>query len=96
MRAEIDFRSEALLDLQHFKAFEQKIILDGIEEFLTRDAAVESRKRKQLRRNVLAPWELRIGDYRVFYDPGEETVEVLSIGIKRHNELFIRGRKVVI
>jgi mRNA-degrading endonuclease RelE of RelBE toxin-antitoxin system len=59
------------------------------------DADVESRKRKRLRPNPLAPWELRIGSYRVFYEIRErQHVRILAVGHKQHNEIFIRGRKV--
>jgi len=61
------------------------------------DADVETKRRKQLRPNPIAPWELRIGDYRVFYEvPEAGVVRVLAVGDKRHNELFIRGRRVEI
>ena len=49
-----------------------------------------------MRPNPLAPWELRIGDRRVFYEVREGSVRVLAIGHKVHNELFIRGQKVKI
>ena len=49
-----------------------------------------------MRPNPLAPWELRIGDYRVFYEIGEDIVRVLAIGHKLHNELFIQGQRVEI
>jgi mRNA-degrading endonuclease RelE of RelBE toxin-antitoxin system len=43
----------------------------------------------------LARWELRIGDFRVFYEvEGGATAAVLAVGVKEHNELFVRGRKV--
>jgi mRNA-degrading endonuclease RelE of RelBE toxin-antitoxin system len=43
--------------------------------------------------NALADWELRIGDYRVFYDidSAAATVKIKAIGYKEHNRLFIRG-----
>jgi mRNA-degrading endonuclease RelE of RelBE toxin-antitoxin system len=45
--------------------------------------------------NPLAPWELRVGDHRVFYEvEGDTAVTILAVGIKDHNDLFIRGRKV--
>jgi mRNA-degrading endonuclease RelE of RelBE toxin-antitoxin system len=38
---------------------------------------------------------LRIGDHRVFYEiEGDETVTILAVGVKSHNDLFIRGKKV--
>ena len=84
-------------DLDYFKAHEQKAILDAISKFLEVDANVETRRRKRLRPNPVAPWELRIGDYRAFYEiTGDWLVRVLAIGHKERNELFIRGEKIEI
>jgi len=84
-------------DLTYYKVREQKIILEAIRRFLGVDADVESKRRKQLRPNPMAPWELRVGDYRVFYEVRPEgLVRVLAVGHKVHNELFIRGRKAEI
>jgi len=48
-------------------------------------------------RIALAPWELRPGDFRVFYEiPEAGVVRVLAIGHKTHGELFIGGRRVEI
>lgn len=59
------------------------------------DADSESRRRKRLTANPVAPWELRVGDHRVFYEvEGDATVTILAVGVKAHNDLFIRGRKV--
>ena len=84
-------------DLDYFKAHEQKAILDAISRFLEVDANIETKRRKRLHPNPLAPWELRIGDYRAFYEIKENRlVRVLAIGHKEHNELFIRGERVEI
>ena len=84
-------------DLDYFKMHEQKAILDAISRFLEVDANVESTRRKRLRPNPLAPWELRIGDFRVFYEiKGDRLVRVLAIGHKERNELFIRGERIEI
>ena len=97
MKFEVKIVPSADDDLEFYKVQEQRIILDAIGEFLEGDANVESKRRKQLRPNPLAPWELRIGDYRVFYEiRGEGLVRVLAIGHKAHNELFIRGERVEI
>lgn len=53
----------------------------------------ESRNRKPLRENPLAPWELRLGKYRVFYRVEEQDVVVGAIGVKEHNKLFIHGEE---
>ena len=84
-------------DLNFYGARDQRVILDAIEEFLEVDAELESRRRRPLRPNPLAPWELRIGDYRVFYEiTAARLVRVLAVGHKVHNDLFIRGQKVEI
>lgn len=40
-----------------------------------------------MRPNPIAPWELRIGDLRVYYevDAVEDVVRVLAVGIKERN-----------
>jgi mRNA-degrading endonuclease RelE of RelBE toxin-antitoxin system len=65
-----------------------------VEELVTQDANVQTRRRKPLRRSRLAQWELRLGDYRVFFDfEGSDTVKIVAVGNKDHNDLYIRGRK---
>jgi mRNA interferase RelE/StbE len=96
MRFEVEFVPSADQDLESYTVRERRIILAGIAEFLETDANRGNKRRKQMRPNPLAPWELRIGDYRVFYEIQERSVVVLAIGHKVHNELFVRGRKVEI
>ena len=74
MKSEVKFVPSADGDLDYYEAREQKIILNAIVEFLGVDANVETKRRKQLRPNPVAPWELRIGDYRVFYEVREEEI----------------------
>jgi mRNA-degrading endonuclease RelE of RelBE toxin-antitoxin system len=95
VRFEIAFAPSADADLAYFRAVDQRVIIAAIQEFLAIDADSESRRRKRLTENPVAPWELRVGDHRVFYEiAGESTVTVLAIGVKVHNNLFIRGRWV--
>ena len=97
MKFEVKLTRSADSDLDVYTAREQRIILDAISGLLEVDADVPTKRRRQLRLNPLAPWELRIGDYRVFYEIREERiVRVLSVGHKEHNVLFIRGRRVEI
>ena len=71
------------------------LILDAVMRCLRTDASLVSKKRKQLRRNPVAPWEFRLGKYRVFYEiTGRGDVRVLAIGHKEHNDLFIRGERI--
>jgi len=95
MKFEVSLVTSAEGDLDVYTTREQRIILDAISRYLELDADVQTRRRKQLRSNPMAPWELRIGDYRVFYEvSGQTAARVLAIGHKEHNQLFIRGRRV--
>src|SRR5438552_2587988 len=95
MQISIRLTDSAIEDLDYFRKNERKIIADGISLFLSHDANVETRRRKPLRPNRLAQWELRIEDYLVFYDFEEDDqVKVVAVGHKEHNDLHIRGRKV--
>lgn len=97
MKFDVKLVESADKDLDHYKAYEQQFIIKSVYKFLEVDANIETRKRKQLRPNPIAPWELRIGKYRVFYEIKEERLaRVLAIGHKEHNELFIRGQRVEI
>jgi len=43
------------------------------------------------------PWELRLGEVRVFYavaDEPEALVTIAAVGIRRHNELWIGTERV--
>jgi mRNA-degrading endonuclease RelE of RelBE toxin-antitoxin system len=83
-------------DLDYFSAFEQRVIMAAINTFLMDDAHVETKRRKRLEQHPIAPWELKRGKYRIFYDIVNTNVEILAIGYKDHNDLFIRGKKVAI
>jgi hypothetical protein len=50
-----------------------------------------------MRPNPMAPWELRIGNLRVYYDVVDEpeaTVHVRAIGVKERNRVRIGGEVV--
>ena len=91
----ITFLETAEDDLAWFRPHERKILYDATMRILATDADTETKKRKRLRPNPLAPWELRLGAYRVFYEVvGTSKVRILAIGYKQHNDLFIRGERV--
>jgi mRNA-degrading endonuclease RelE of RelBE toxin-antitoxin system len=87
---------EAIDHLREFSAREQTLILDQIEVHLSHDPGVATRRRKQMRPNPLSPWELRIEQFRVFYDIDEENMQVhiIAVGRKERNRLYI-GKKEV-
>ena len=95
MQFVLEFTESALGDLGFFRKYEQNIITEEIHVQLSYEPARETRNRKALEPNALADWELRIGDYRVFYDidTAVPTVKVKAIGYKEHNRLFIRGKE---
>jgi mRNA-degrading endonuclease RelE of RelBE toxin-antitoxin system len=77
-------------------AREAATVLDTVPRQLTHQPAVVTRNRKPLRPNPIAPWELRIGDLRVYYDVQDEpeaVVTIRAVGVKDRNRLRIAGRE---
>jgi mRNA-degrading endonuclease RelE of RelBE toxin-antitoxin system len=85
---------------QHFAeltARQQAIVLSAVKVQLRYEPSRETRNRKQLRPNPFAPWELRVGFLRVFYEVDArelDLVNVLAIGIKRGNRLIVSGKEI--
>ncbi len=64
--------------------------MDTVDRQLLNQAEVETRNRKPMRPNPVAPWELRIGDLREYYevkDKPEPTVTVLAVGVKERDQV---------
>src|SRR5262245_1242285 len=91
----IEFSSDAKRHLRQSQARDQRIILDAIEGQLSNQPTVPTRNRKQLRPNSLAEWELRVQEFRVFYNVEEEqiTVAVVAIAVKEGNKFLIEGKE---
>jgi len=98
MNYKIKISGEAKKDLWFFKANERKIILSSIKEQLSHEPLTETKNRKELRSNPIASWELRSGKYRTFYEVQNDIVivVVVSVGMKEHNKLYIRGEEIII
>ena len=96
MKFRIQLTTSAIGDLKWFDKYERVLILDVMERQLCNEPEMETSHRKCLRKNVLSTWELRIERYRIFYNVSEEyaLVEVLAVGYKEHNKLFIRGKEI--
>jgi len=91
----IELSDSALEDLKVLRKTEQVLIFDSLETFLVHEPLTETRRRKPLRSNPIASWELRIDHFRVFYDvdTDSEVVLVKAVGWKDHNTLFIHGEE---
>ncbi len=96
IKYQVNFTPSAADDLDYFNAFEQRIILAAINSFLSEDAHIETKRRKRLKPNPLAPWELKQDVYRIFFEIVDKTVDILAIGYKDHNDLYIRGKKATL
>lgn len=96
MMFHINLTSSAADDLDYFDAYEQRIIMAAVHTYLVHNAHVPTKRRKQLDSNPIAPWELKKDKYRIFYDIINDTVNILAIGYKDHNDLFLRGKRVSI
>lgn len=82
-------------DLRYLQKAAQNAVLDAIERQLISEPLTPTRNRKPLRPNDLSSWEMRIEEYRVFYDVQESKQEVLvkAVGWKEHEKLLIRGKE---
>ena len=98
MKFYINIADGAIDDLKRFKKNELTLILDEIEKQLSYEPMKITRNRKKLRENILSRWELRIDNYRIFYNIDEEkkTVDITAVGYKEHNKLFIKGKEIKI
>jgi mRNA-degrading endonuclease RelE of RelBE toxin-antitoxin system len=83
MAYEISITQEAEDDLAEWRVVDRKRISESILTQFTHQAEVESRHRKRLRENPIASWELRVDDFRVFYNVDGETVTVTIVGVGR-------------
>jgi len=86
---EIQYASGVSEDLKGVRAFDRARILDGIEEQLAHEPTRPTRNRKMIP-GLVPPWEheepvweLRIGQYRVFFDVRQEDAIVVVRAIRR-------------
>lgn len=95
---QIEVTEEAKTDLYYYTASERKNVAKEIRTQLTNQPLIETKNRQKLRDNPIAPWELRSGKYRIFYEVDETSrkVAIVAIGHKEHNILMIRGKEVKI
>lgn len=93
----IEYSPDSEDHLRVLTARQQRMVLVAVDEQLAHQPTIETRNRKPMRPNPLAPWELRIGNLRVYYDVEEEpqtVVFIRAVGIKQGNRIRI-GREVI-
>jgi mRNA-degrading endonuclease RelE of RelBE toxin-antitoxin system len=91
----IELSSLAVTDLKAMRVYDRRRVADAIDAQLQDQPGLETRNRKRLDR--LVPefehhppvWELRVGDYRVFYDIDDSAATVYVRTIRRKE----RGQK---
>ncbi|MEX0611645.1 MAG: type II toxin-antitoxin system RelE/ParE family toxin [Pirellulales bacterium] len=85
----IDIRDVAYDELQAIKPFYRRRIVDAIGEQLAHEPTVETKNRKILVgfhphfEHEDPVWELRVGEYRVYYDVNETGKTVLVRAIRK-------------
>ena len=97
MPYEVEFAESVEAHFGALTARERATVLDMIRRQLLHEPLQETRHRKPLRPNPIAPWELRIGQLRVFYEVvGGESgiVRILAVGRKVRNTLTIGDTEI--
>lgn len=97
MAYEVEITDEADAHLGGLEAGERRAVLLAIHEQLRHEPAIETRNRKRMRPNAVAPWVLRVGRLCVYYDvrtKPDSLVTVRAIGIKDRNRVTIGGVEV--
>jgi mRNA-degrading endonuclease RelE of RelBE toxin-antitoxin system len=93
----IEYTEDALEHLAKLTVRQANTVLDAVSVRLAHQPTVPTRNRKLLRANALAPWELRIGHLRIYYDvedPPLAIVTIRAVGIKVRACVFIGGEEV--
>jgi mRNA-degrading endonuclease RelE of RelBE toxin-antitoxin system len=94
MAFEIDYTRDADLDLRFEGRMAEATIRRAARRYLLDQPSVPATNRKPMRPNPLgAVWELRLGEWRVYYDvlDAARVVRILRVGRKVRERVFIRG-----
>jgi len=96
-RHSIEYTPEATSHLKGLGAHKAAKVIDTVARQLTHQPTVPTRNRKLLRANPIAPWELRVGDVRVYFDVTDEPerlVIIRAVGVKHRDRVIIGGEEV--
>ena len=88
-RLTLEFSEGVKEDLEGLRAYDVRILLEAIKTQLTHAPNIETKNRKLLH-NLVPPfeaippiWQLRVGDFRIFYDVNEAEQRVYIRAIRR-------------
>ena len=93
----IEYDPETQEHLAVLSARDVSTVLDTVLRQLVDQPSFGTRNRKKMRPNPVAPWELRIGRLRVYYDvqdAPEPIVTIRAIGVKDRNRVRIGGQEI--
>ena len=92
----IAYSPDAEEHLRTLATRQQGIVLDAVDKQLPYQPTVETRNRRPMRPNPVAPWELRVSNLRIYYDveESESVVLILAVGIKERNRIRIGGEVI--
>lgn len=93
----IEFAASVETHFDALTARDRATVIAAMHRQLLDEPLKETRNRKPLRPNPVAPWELRVGQLRVFYDVvgGENgIVRILAVGRKERNVLRVGGKEI--
>ena len=96
---EIEVSPEARDPMQGFSARQRATVVEAMKRQLLHEPAVQTRQRKCMKADkpgYVAPWELRVGDLRVYSEVRDAggRVRILALGIKDRNRVLIGGREI--
>lgn len=96
----VEYSPAAVDHLRALPARQQATIVNAVDRQLADEPLRETWNRKPMRPNPVAPWEFRVGKFRVYYELVEERAEpfvrVLAIGIKQRNRVFIGDEEIIL
>ena len=86
----IVFRPMAIKQLKKMKRYYARTIVDAIERHLSEEPEKIHGAIKRLRGRQQSTFRLRVQDYRVFYDVGENQVKIVQVLHKSETPAFYR------
>lgn len=98
MPYKVEFAASVEAHLRALKVRDRATALAAIDRQLSHEPLKETRNRKPLRPNPIAPWELRVGQLRIFCEAVGRSeggvVRILAVGRKLRNLLVIGGKEI--